>query len=94
MIVSPPQTMTSASARYDRRPTRAASRLPACRIGPNNQVPHCESTKGSAVIVSQTFIVSCPQTITWALSLDSIVIGERLGTALSGACMPFRRSPS
>ena len=30
-------------------------------------------------------IVSPPQTITWAVSLNSIVIGERLATALSGA---------
>ena len=44
--------------------------------------------RGTPVIVSQ------PQTITWAVSLNSIVIGERLATALSGACMPFRRSPS
>ncbi len=47
-----------------------------------------------AVIGSQVVIVSPPEPITWAIPLDSIVIGERLATALSGACMPFRRSPS
>ena len=39
-------------------------------------------------------IVSPPKTITWVIPLNSIVIGERMATALSGACMPFRRSPS
>jgi len=37
-----------------------------------------------AVIVSRIVIVSLPQTITWAIPLDSIVIGERLATTLSG----------
>jgi len=47
----------------------------------------------SALLV-QGVIVSLSQTITWAIPLDSIVIGERLTTALSGVCMPFRRSAS
>jgi hypothetical protein len=39
-------------------------------------------------------VLSPPETMTWAIPLDSIVIGERLATTLSGAYMPFRRSPS
>jgi hypothetical protein len=37
-----------------------------------------------AVIGSQVVIVSPRQTITWAVSLDSIVIVEQMATALSG----------
>lgn len=43
---------------------------------------------------SRDVIVSLSEPITWSVSLDPIVIGERLATALSGVYMPFRRSPS
>jgi hypothetical protein len=62
----------------------------ARRTGSSEPADDCKP----AVIVSQRVIVSPPQPITWALSLDSIVIGERMATTLRGVYMPFRRSPS
>jgi hypothetical protein len=53
-----------------------------------------QADRRSAVIVSHIVTVSPPQTMTWVIPLDSIVIRERLATTLSGVYMPFRRSPS
>jgi len=74
-------------AGHRRCPARAASRVVARRTGSSSQVTGSKPAK-EQVIVSQVVIVSPPQTITWAVSLDSIVIGERLATTLSGVCMP------